>query len=83
MTPADRYKLGRTLLMRIVFRKDEIRLGEACREMDRLLRERDATECTPREIARNLRALGFEKAGTVGSGYDREPLYRRREAVAP
>ncbi len=80
MTPAHRFQLVRNLLTRMVFQKDELALGGACRELDRLLAERGATGTSAREVSRNLRALGFTNSGMTGSGYDREPLYRRSAA---
>jgi hypothetical protein len=63
--------------------KDEIRLGHACREMDRIAGERGwgcSLPVTPAIVSRMLRAHGWRKAGMAGSGYDREPLYRRHPA---
>jgi|GEM_PF-2831745 len=59
----------------------EIRLGEACRALDRYFeREAVTAKVTPAAVSRFLRQAGFEKVGMTGSGYDREPLYRRRAA---
>ena len=59
--------------------KAEISLGHACRELDRMFkREGVSDNIWPAMVSQRLRDLGFAKIGMTGTGYDREPLYRRQ-----
>lgn len=72
------------LVAKIVDGRDEVRLGDMARTLERLnaserveQHEQVIQAVTTREVAMCLRRLGFRRTGWTGHGYDREPVYSR------
>lgn len=72
------HPLTRAALAVVVGDRGEIGLGDACRNLERELENRNVLIIVDRRwVSALLRQMGWSKVGWIGSGYDREPLYRR------
>lgn len=79
ITDAATWQAARDLLRGVLAGLNEIGLGDACRRMDRAAAEAGHGRnmpVNPRIVSGLLRSIDWQKVGTVGTGYDREPLYR-------